>query len=174
MKPYLRCSKNLVIHITVILFFASILSAGNSILFADAACKDAYLYHFLNRSCFYGDSVGVRILLAHGTDPNGKGYEKYPDCVSPVEYSSPLMMAVSGGHIEIAQLLLNAGADPNILEGEGVTPLVEAVEKDDIEMVKFLLKNGAKIDIDGMFYKPLDIAKKKGNSEIIKLLSKVK
>ncbi|GEM_PF-2595963 len=133
-------------------------------------CRGAYLYHFLNRSCYYGDDIGVRIMLSEGADPNGKDYGNYPDCVGPFEFSTPLYLAVSGNHIEVVRILLKAGADPNILEGEGVTSLVEAVEKEHIEIIKLLLKSGARTDMKGLLYKPSDIARKKGNTEILKLL----
>lgn len=170
MRLCLKYLTAIFLNLLVFIMISTVSFAGETDMFADEPCRNAYMYHFLNRSCYYGDIAGVRILLSTGTDPNGKGYEKYPDCVEPIEFSTPLMMAVSGGHIEIVKLLLEADANPNIIEGEGVTPLVEAVERNDIEMVKLLLKNGAKIELEGMYYKPLDIAKKKGNSDVIKLL----
>jgi ankyrin repeat protein len=115
------------IIVLILLITASLLSANSKKMFEGSKCREAYLYHFLNRACCYGDEIGVKILLSQGADVNGKGYKKYADCVGPYEYSSPLFSAVIEGYIKIAKILLEAGADPNILEGEGVTPLVEAV-----------------------------------------------
>ena len=159
-----------IIVILLVIFSLPLLSAKDKNLFKDNKCKEAYLYHFLERSCYYGDEIGVKILLSQGADPNGKGYKNYADCVGPYEFSSPLYQSVSCNNIKIAKILLDSGANPNLLEGEGVTPLVAAVRKENVEMVKLLLKHGAKVDMKNLFYKPLKIAKKKGNVEIIKLL----
>ena len=156
--------------ILMLLINLAFLNAKSDELFKDIKCKEAYLYHFLTRACCYGDEIGVRILLSQGAEPNGKGYKNYADCVGPFEYSSPLFLAVYNRHIEIVKTLLEAGANPNILEGEGVTPLVPAVKNEDIKIIKLLLKHGAKIDMKGLSYKPLKIAKEKQNDEIIKLL----
>ncbi|MGE5341629.1 MAG: ankyrin repeat domain-containing protein [Candidatus Omnitrophota bacterium] len=163
--------KNIFVIFLLIMVFP-LLNARDRKLFNDDKCREAYLYHFLNRSCSCGDEIGVRILLSQGADPNGKDYKNYADCVGPFEFSSPLFVSVSVGNIEIAKMLLNVGANPNILEGEGVTPLVEAVEKENVELVQLLLKHGAKVDMKGLVYKPLEIAKKKGNIKMIKLLER--
>lgn len=173
-KAFIYRNINYVFSLVILTFlfpFTS-LNAENNGLFKEDKCKNAYLYHFMNRSCYYGDEIGVRILLSQGADPNGKDYDNYPDCVAPIEFSSPLYSAVSGNHIEVVTILLKSGADPNILEGEGVTPLVEAVRIENVEIVKLLLKHGAKVNMNGLYYKPLDIAKQKGNRKIIELLER--
>jgi ankyrin repeat protein len=156
--------------ILLLLIAVSFLSANSKKMFEGSKCKEAYLYHFLTQSCSYGDEIGVKILLSQGADVNGKGYKKYADCVWPYEFISPLYVAVTSGQIKIAKILLEAGADPNILQGEGVTALVAAVENENIELIKLLLKYGAKVDMKGLYYKPLKIAKVKRNDKIIKLL----
>ena len=58
---------------------------------------------------------------------------------------SPLKAAVESGHYEMTKLLLRHGADPN-RESEGKTPFIVAVLKDNIDIMKELVKNGAKIE----------------------------
>jgi hypothetical protein len=47
------------------------------------------------------------------------------------------------GHQEIVRLLLAAGADPELADGEGVTPLAHARAKGQAEIVAILLAGGA-------------------------------
>jgi len=50
------------------------------------------------------------------------------------------------------------------------TPLMQAVERGDAEIVKILLDKGAKPDTNVQDRTPLSVAKQKGNIEIIALL----
>ncbi len=49
-------------------------------------------------------------------------------------------------HLELAQILLKAGADPNQLNGIGNPPLHLAATNDSAEMIELLLKYGAEIE----------------------------
>lgn len=64
---------------------------------------------------------------------------------------TPLMCAVQNGNIEIAAILLNAGADVNAHDESmaGSTAVREAAEKGDVEMVRLLLAAGADPRISG-------------------------
>ncbi len=115
--------------------FSCHVTAGDIKLFAESPCKEAYEYHFLNRTAFWDDRIGLKILLKSGADVDGKGYRKYPQCVAGIEYSSPLMVATYSNNIEIVRILLEYGANSNTLEGEGVTPLMIARKKGYKEIV---------------------------------------
>ena len=83
----------------------------------------------------------VDILLAHGADTN---IDEYSDD----EFISPLYLAVKRGNADIAERLLDAGADPNKMGAYGAMyehgiPLFCAVSDNNFEMGKLLLRFGA-------------------------------
>lgn len=85
----------------------------------------------------------VRMLISHGADVN--------DNTSPA--GTALIGSIMTGAIDMAQLLLEAGADPEIANEHGETALVfAATAHDDREtpsrMVQLLLDAGANPDVD--------------------------
>ncbi len=68
------------------------------------------------------------------------------------------------------------GASVDFRYEDGSTPLTNAVEKEDIPEIKFLLEHGASIlferIVNGQYRDPIDIAYKKGNRIILGILFK--
>ena len=65
-----------------------------------------------------------------------------------------LFAAAERGHGRVLELLIAAGADVNHIDSEGRTPLMRAVNADQVETLSILIKAGAKPDIGdrhGMF-----------------------
>jgi ankyrin repeat protein len=94
--------------------------------------------------------------------------------------STPLLAAISGPTFEegpkgdigkTAELLLNAGSDPNAENEFANTPLILAVYKADARLVSLLLNHGAMADRKNKDnVSPLDLAKKEGLDFIRSLL----
>ena len=64
------------------------------------------------------DMTTVRSLVREGADPNGRG-----------RYDTPaLLWVVRVGDLETAELLIGAGADPNLANAHGMAPLHLAAE----------------------------------------------
>ena len=74
----------------------------------------------------------VRLLLNRGADPT-KGI--------------PLLGPSGDPNTEIIELLLEHGANPNVQDFTGRTPLHEAVRYENFYLVKLLLNYGAKTNI---------------------------
>ena len=100
----------------------------------------------------------VKQLLAEGASPEadceiGASYEaSYANSDKPAYGRTPLMCSYA--ELKIAQLLLDAGADINAVDGMGNTVLHNTfVAKDDtgIDEFNFLLKHGADINARNIF-----------------------
>ncbi len=87
------------------------------------------------------------------------------------EDSTPLHSAAAMGVLNIAKMLIDAGADINLEDRIGHTPLIRAIVNYNIDMVKLLIANGANINtLTRNNESPLYIAATRNNPEIIKLL----
>ena len=75
------------------------------------------------------------------------------------------------GEIEMVELLLSKGADPNRKNYNEDTPLIYAVDNEHIDIVKLLLESGADPNLQGDDgWTALMVAVDKGNLDIISLL----
>ena len=100
-----------------------------------------------------GDKEKVRILLAAGANVNARTGIVPCDDYDPCDWwrseATPLHLAAYPSHyqydIEVARILLAAGADPNAEEHNGATPLYWAVRAQHIELVKILLSSGLNV-----------------------------
>ena len=61
-------------------------------------------------------------------------------------FESPLTLAACGGHVELALLLIERGANLEEVNDEGYTPLMEAAREGHEEMVALLLAHGSMLE----------------------------
>ncbi len=100
----------------------------------------------LMRAAFSGDIELVKLLLAHGADPH----------IASTDRETTLMAAsgtgfINGYHrlrppaerLEVVKLLVSLGEDVNAADSYGITPLMVAANLGDIEVVKYLIAQGA-------------------------------
>ena len=81
-----------------------------------------------------------------------------------------LHLAVRAGDWEMARRELAAKAEPNSLDKDGLTPLFYLAAAGDHERVRWLLKSGAKPDVDHQALTPLWAAATSGDGELTKIL----
>lgn len=68
-------------------------------------------------------------------------YVDYVDC----DHNSPLTLALQNGHLALAELLLNAGADPAVRVTEFDLSALDFADSGDA--VRLLVKHGARVDV---------------------------
>ncbi len=112
-----------------------------------------------------GSIDAVVLLLRYGADVNAW---------DAAHSMTPLLTAVEIPHLEAVRLLLVAGADPNIQNDEGESPLHHCAKNGLLEMARLLLRCGATKTIDkgggGAGMNALSFAATRLNVDMVKLL----
>jgi ankyrin repeat protein len=113
----------------------------------------------------FGDAEVARTLFELGT---------------PLEFADGNGITMLGrsalnNEVAMAKALIDRGANVNVVDKQGMTPLLWAASMDfgDPAMIELLLKSGAKADAknkDGLT--ALDLARKYGHAEVIPALAK--
>jgi len=82
------------------------------------------------------------------------------------------MYACAGGHLEVVEILLHAGANVEDHNENGHTPLMEAASAGYVNVAKVLLENGAGINTHSNEFKEsaLTLACYKGHLEMVRFL----
>jgi ankyrin repeat protein len=97
----------------------------------------------------------VRVLLKHGAEVDARSLvNDWSRQVTaeprmqarPSGGFTPLLYAARSGCLECAQLLVRAGADPNLDDPDGVSPLLESVLNFHFDIAAFLIKRGVDVD----------------------------
>ena len=110
----------------------------------------------------YRFSSTIKLLLTEGADVNQLPGSRFP---------SALHRAVRGNHLDVAEFLINTGANVNAIEIGQQTPLHRAVMQNHLEMAELLIKHGANVEITNVHGNTaLDIAIENNNLEMIDLL----
>lgn len=110
-----------------------------------------------------GDVRNVRALLHRGVDVNGRDVG---DDAAPTD--RPLSVAAAAGHLEVVNVLLAAGADPEWCCCSCVTALHEAIRKGHTAVVARLIQAGAnpRQPCDGK-QAPVELARATGDAKLI-------
>lgn len=111
---------------------------GNGLVAAELVRAGADFKHPLVGGCspyhyalLNGDSEAVSAMLKAKADPNEEG------C-----YGRPLHKAAEKGELHMATQLLDAGAQPNLADSSGETPIYLALEAQAIPVAKLLIQRG--------------------------------
>ena len=118
----------------------------------------------LGLASYFGHEDVVRFLLLKGADPNihsRNGFNVYP-----------IHSAVSSDYNMVSKMLIEAGADVNVVQMSGVTPLHSAAHNGNIDLIIVLLEAGANVSSKTEEGKtPADKALEEGFIEIARILN---
>lgn len=130
---------------------------------ADCQIENELGLTVLHWASFTGHKSIVEMVVMNGVNPDKVSIKGY--------MQTPLILAAQGGHIDIAQYLIQKGAKIDAKDMFGRTPLSHSLEAGQLSMSKFLLNQDANVDSkDDVSQTPLHIAVVKGNIEIVELL----
>ena len=121
---------------------------------------------FINRAAMKGDSEAIKFLLGLGIQVNNNSG------------GDALINAAASGDVESVKLLMNAGANPNYIRKDSDyyveyhAPLVSAAERGRLDVVKYMLANGADIFI--LKDKAHRMARKEGEHETLQYIKDYK
>lgn len=116
----------------------------------------------LHRAAITGDQEAVVSLIEKGANPNAR------DNMG----RGALLWAILKEHTKIAEILIKAGADVNLTDGENVfSPLLLAVFKRNQKLIRILIDAGSNVNgADNEGWTPLHEAVTNKQTEIIRLL----
>ena len=138
-------------------------------VFREGIARDKLKLCFKRR---YHDTDEAKLLVSSGmVDANCRVaiQTEYDNLRS----STPLLCAASAGNRDMAKLLLERGADPNLADSKGQAPLHKAAYQGHVELINVLIKSGAQVNVsDNEGETPLHKAAYQGHKEVIAVLIK--
>ncbi|WPV00471.1 ankyrin repeat domain-containing protein [Mucilaginibacter sp. cycad4] len=118
----------------------------------------------LGLACYFGQFDVARYLVLKGANVNlqsNNGFNVFP-----------IHSAAAGNYTDIARMLIENGAQVNVVQQAGATPLHSAAQNGNLELIILLLESGAEVftRMEGGKL-PADLAREKGFEEIAEILS---
>lgn len=119
----------------------------------------------LHLAAFFGKPEVARMLLDAGASV---------DTYTTNDFANQALHAAAAGrHLEVCRVLVAAGADVNATQHGGYTPLHEAAQHGDVEMVELFLSAGADPSLRVAEGTPADLAEAAGHPDVARRLREV-
>jgi len=129
---------------------------------ADVNGTDTYGWTPLWNALNYGHLEAAKVLIEGGADVKTQRYLTFPINDEPAA-------------IEVIKMMLDRGADINSTREGGRTVLMDAVEWRRLKVVRFLIRQGARLDLrDSDNKTAFDLAKDRGYDDVAEMLKSAK
>ncbi|KAF4968988.1 hypothetical protein FSARC_3642 [Fusarium sarcochroum] len=117
----------------------------------------------LSRASKQGHAAIVKLLLEHRAAASG---------LKPYSYGAPILEAISGGHENVLESLLDAGADMEAQDKDGDTPIFFASRQGNTTLVRKLIESGADFNSPGSRdgKTPIMVAQFNNHKHVVQLL----
>jgi uncharacterized protein len=115
----------------------------DELLAADPALANAWSpdgFQPLGLAVFFGHADAARLLVARGADVNTPARHAF---INAAPIHSATAASEPAARLELTELLLDKGADPNATQEGGFTPLHAAAQHGDADVASLLLARGA-------------------------------
>jgi ankyrin repeat protein len=148
----------------------------------DVNARDAADFTALMGATSNGSVAAVKLLLAHGArvnDASGGGevithkHGVQQNGVTALGSFTALLYAAVSAPVDVVRALLDAGADVNVRDVRGLTPLITAVATDhfQIETIRLLIARGARVNDQSLANETaLDWAEKFRPTPVVRML----
>lgn len=118
-------------------------------------------------SAFFGHPAMLRELIRRGGQVNTPSQNAMQVC--PLHSAAAHLDQVKA--VELARIVLEAGADPNARQQGGFTALHEAALNGNLALIELLLQHGAGATVaNDKTSRPVDLARSNGHDEAVRLL----
>ncbi|WP_375316785.1 ankyrin repeat domain-containing protein [Spiroplasma endosymbiont of Virgichneumon dumeticola] len=141
----------------------------NKMIYKIISLNKKYHYLKIEMESFKEISL-IKLFYEIGVDFNQLINHVIAEKNKEIKYS-PLHSAANSGNYELVRAILSWGVDINVVDGLGANALFIAAYQENIAIVKYLLANGANINILADDVSTIEMLIEKNNHEILQLLT---
>lgn len=84
-------------------------------------------------------------------------------------HQTPLLVATEHGRQEVVQCLLDYGADVQLTDNVGITPLYTSIKRQDMPLVEMLIEAGCDVNLGSQDHAPIFVASRLGLMDITRV-----
>jgi len=128
---------------------------------ADPNSRNEFGENAIQGASEIGNYKIVKLLLEHGADPNVTSEHGY----AAIHYAS------AKGSLNIVELLVKKGSNVDFMY---YSPVNEAIDNGHLQVIKYLIDNGAEWEQGNNYTAPFDYAQKSDDQEIVSYFRKLK